>query len=107
MLLSSSVDMKVMLWDTVRMELLNIFSHNDIVSGICFFRGDNNLFVSGCFDKTIRIWNISKNKVVNWVQANDIVTAVAVKQDENILLAGLLHGEVIVYKIEVFYIILI
>ena len=74
LLLSSSVDHFVILWDISQENncLVEKFEHNDLVTSIDFSPIDENIFITGCFDKYVRIYNISKyiNKIYNNIEDN-------------------------------------
>ena len=67
LLLSSSVDHYVILWDISKTNGDNIikkFDHNDIVTSVNFSPFEPNIFVTGCFDKFIRFFKID-DSVIN------------------------------------------
>ena len=74
LLLSSSIDHFVILWDISQENncLVEKFEHNDIVTSIEFSPINENIFITGCFDKYVRIYNISKciNQIYNNIEDN-------------------------------------
>lgn len=98
LLLTSSVDKTVILWNVESKELVKIFEHSDIVSCISFHPFVDEFFASGCFDKIIRIWDINETKVVDWVQTNDLITAITFSPDKNHLLVGFFKGTIKIYR---------
>ena len=61
LLLSSSIDHFVILWDISKEDncLVEKFEHDDIVTCVQFSPINQELFATGCFDKFVRIYNIS------------------------------------------------
>jgi len=73
-LLSASVDKTVRLWHVSRDDCLQVFRHNDIVTGIAFHPTHDRYFVSSCFDRRVRIWDIIPDGVVkDWCHVRAIV----------------------------------
>ncbi|KAL0728733.1 hypothetical protein Bca4012_024826 [Brassica carinata] len=75
LLLSSSKDKTVRLWDMETQSCLKLFAHNDYVTCVQFNPLDEDYFISGSLDAKIRIWNISNRQVVEWNDLNEMVTA--------------------------------
>ncbi|RAL52375.1 hypothetical protein DM860_007232 [Cuscuta australis] len=75
LLLSSSMDKTVRLWDVENQSCLKMFAHNDYVTSIQFNPVDDDYFISGSLDSKVRIWNISERKVVDWTDQKEMVTA--------------------------------
>ena len=74
LLLSSSVDNYVILWDISKTKGDNIikkFNHNEIISCLSFSPVDPNIFVTGCFDRFIRFFKID-DSIINQEENNDI-----------------------------------
>ena len=63
LLLSSSVDNYVILWDISKNNncLINKFKHDDYVTCVKFSPINENLFITGCFDKFIRMYKINND----------------------------------------------
>jgi len=61
LLLSSSLDHYVILWDISKKEnnIIKKFDHNDVISCISFSPINPKIFISGCFDRFIRIFTIN------------------------------------------------
>ena len=62
LLLSSSVDGYVILWDVnlpQEKSKIESFNHEKIVTCVSFSPTEKNIFVTGCLDKIIRIWDIT------------------------------------------------
>lgn len=74
LLLSSSVDHFVILWDISKENncVVEKFDHKDLVTSIQFSPINENIFITGCFDKYVRIYNISKyiNTIYNNMEDN-------------------------------------
>mgnify|MGYP002626553003 FL=1 len=73
LLLSSSVDHYVILWDISKKKGENIikkFNHNEIVTCLTFSPNDPNIFITGCFDRFIRFFRIDDSIIFK--EKNDI-----------------------------------
>ncbi|GMH30079.1 hypothetical protein Nepgr_031922 [Nepenthes gracilis] len=75
LLLSSSTDKTVRLWDLESRSCLKLFAHNDYVTCIQFNPIDDNYFISGSLDAKVRIWSIPGQRVVGWTDLHEMVTA--------------------------------
>ncbi|EOA26538.1 hypothetical protein CARUB_v10022596mg [Capsella rubella] len=81
LLLSSSMDKTVRLWDLETKTCLKLFAHNDFVTCIQFSPVDENYFLSGSLDAKIRIWSIQDRHVVEWSDLHEMVTAACYTPD--------------------------
>ncbi|CAI9098220.1 OLC1v1034830C1 [Oldenlandia corymbosa var. corymbosa] len=81
LLLSSSMDKTVRLWDMETKSCLKLFAHNDYVTCIDFNPVDDNYFISGSLDAKVRIWNIPDRYVVDWTDVHEMVTAACYTPD--------------------------
>jgi WD40 repeat protein len=99
-LLSASIDKTVRLWHISRPKCILIFQHTDFVTSVAFHPVDDRYFLSGSFDKRLRIWSVPQHRVVEWAQAPAIITAAAFSPDGADAVAGLAHGQVVVYRTE-------
>ncbi|CAN1779158.1 Uncharacterized WD repeat-containing protein C3H5.08c [Linum perenne] len=77
LLLSSSDDNTVRLWQVGRDKCLGVFHHNNFVTCVHFNPVDEDYFVSGCIDGKVRIWEVSSCQVVDYTDIGEIITAVA------------------------------
>ena len=62
LLLSSSVDGYVILWNVnlpEKLSKIECFNHEKIVTCVSFSPTEKNIFITGCLDKIIRIWDIT------------------------------------------------
>ncbi|KAL0338318.1 UNVERIFIED_CONTAM: WD repeat-containing protein 44 [Sesamum angustifolium] len=84
LLLSSSMDKTVRMWDMETKSCLKTFAHNDYVTCIQFNPVDEDYFISGSLDAKVRIWNIPKRKVVDWTDIPEMVTAASYTPDGQI-----------------------
>jgi len=100
LILTSSMDRSVILWDVVSRRILQSFEHPDIVSCVSFSPLVDGFYASGCFDKIIRVWDMNAIKVKDWIQTTDIITALTFSPDKNYLLVGFVKGAVKIYKTE-------
>ncbi|GFP90148.1 WD repeat-containing protein 44 [Phtheirospermum japonicum] len=81
LLLSSSMDKTVRLWDLETKSCLKMFAHNDYVTCIQFNPVDDDYFMSGSLDGKVRIWNIPNRHVVDWTDLHEMVTAASYTPD--------------------------
>ncbi|KVI12096.1 G-protein beta WD-40 repeat-containing protein [Cynara cardunculus var. scolymus] len=81
LLLSSSMDKTVRLWDIETKNCLKLFSHTDFVTCIQFNPADDDYFISGSLDAKVRIWNIPERQVVDWIDLHEMVTAIGYSND--------------------------
>nr|KYP43593.1 putative WD repeat-containing protein C3H5.08c [Cajanus cajan] len=102
LLLSSSMDKTVRLWDLETKTCLNTFAHNDYVTCIQFNPIDDDYFISGSLDTKVRIWSISERQVVNWIDIHEMVTAVSYTPDGQGALVGTHKGSCRTYSTQGF-----
>ncbi|KAL0875020.1 hypothetical protein Bca101_024725 [Brassica carinata] len=100
LLLSSSKDKTVRLWDMETQSCLKLFAHNDYVTCVQFNPLDEDYFISGSLDAKIRIWNISNRQVVEWNDLNEMVTAVCYTPDGQAAFVGSHKGNCRLYSAE-------
>uniref|UniRef100_M4CND6 Anaphase-promoting complex subunit 4 WD40 domain-containing protein n=1 Tax=Brassica campestris TaxID=3711 RepID=M4CND6_BRACM len=100
LLLSSSKDKTVRLWDIESQSCLKLFAHNDYVTCVQFNPLDEDYFISGSLDAKIRIWNISNRQVVEWTDLNEMVTAVCYTRDGQAAFVGSHKGNCRLYSAE-------
>jgi WD40 repeat protein len=111
LLLSSSMDKTVRLWDMETKSCLKLFAHNDygmmstlalldltacvlfsttmikvcwlglLVTCIQFNPMDERYFISGSLDAKVRIWSIPDRQLVDWTDLHEMVTAVCYTPD--------------------------
>nr|XP_043610858.1 WD repeat-containing protein 44 [Erigeron canadensis] len=93
LLLSSSMDKTVRLWDVETKNCLKQFAHSDYVTCIQFNPKDENYFISGSLDKKVRIWSIPSRKVVDWSDLHDMLTAICYYPDGEGAIVGLHKGD--------------
>ena len=117
LLLSSSVDNYVILWDISKNKdcLIEKFKHEDYVTCVQFSPTDENIFISGCFDKFVRIYKIKKDNENNYKNKNikdikrtstdsfgffnitDKITALSFYPDGRQIALGTINGKIYVY----------
>ncbi|KAL7133832.1 hypothetical protein ABFS83_12G166500 [Erythranthe nasuta] len=100
LLLSSSMDKTVRMWDLETKSCLKMFAHNDYVTCIQFNPVDDNYFMSGSLDGKVRIWNIPARKVVDWTDLHEMVTAASYTPDGQGAIIGSHQGICRTYSID-------
>ncbi|KAF3960604.1 hypothetical protein CMV_014702 [Castanea mollissima] len=100
LLLSSSMDKTVRLWDLESKSCLKLFAHNDYVTCIQFNPTDDNHFISGSLDAKVRIWNIPERHVVDWIDFHEMVTAASYTPDGQGAIIGSHKGIIRMYSAE-------
>ncbi|KAL6336997.1 hypothetical protein AAG906_036311 [Vitis piasezkii] len=100
LLLSSSMDKTVRLWDMETKSCLKLFAHNDYVTCIQFNPMDDKYFISGSLDAKVRIWSIPDRQVVDWTDLHEMVTAASYTPDGQGALIGLHQGSCRMYSID-------
>ncbi|WCJ28293.1 Transducin/WD40 repeat-like superfamily protein [Euphorbia peplus] len=100
LLLSSSMDKTVRLWDMETKSCLKLFAHNDYVTCIQFNPMDDNYFISGSLDNKVRIWSIPDRQLVDWTDLHEMVTAVCYTPDGQGALIGSHKGNCRMYNVE-------
>ncbi|XP_027351284.1 WD repeat-containing protein 44-like [Abrus precatorius] len=100
LLLSSSMDKTVRLWDLETKTCLKFFAHNDYVTCVQFNPIDDDYFISGSLDAKVRMWNIPARLVVDWTDIHEMVTAVSYTPDAQGVLIGTQKGNCRTYSIE-------
>ncbi|GAB4833795.1 hypothetical protein Ancab_032044 [Ancistrocladus abbreviatus] len=98
-LLSSSMDKTVRLWDTETKTCLKLFAHNDYVTCIQFNPMDDDYFISGSLDAKVRIWSVPGRKVVDWTDLHEMVTAACYTPDGQGAAIGSHKGSCRMYSI--------
>ncbi|KAL1539512.1 WD repeat-containing protein 44-like isoform X1 [Salvia divinorum] len=100
LLLSSSMDKTVRLWDLETKSCLKTFAHNDYVTCIQFNPVDDNYFISGSLDAKVRIWNVPDRQVVDWSDFREMVTAASYTPDGQGAIIGSHEGICRFYSID-------
>ncbi|XP_024974696.1 WD repeat-containing protein 44-like [Cynara cardunculus var. scolymus] len=92
LLLSSSMDKTVRLWDIETKNCLKQFAHRDYVTCIQFNPTDEDYFISGSLDTKIRLWSIPGRKVIDWSDLHDMITSLSYSPDGQGAIVGLHKG---------------
>ncbi|KAL0336830.1 UNVERIFIED_CONTAM: WD repeat-containing protein 44 [Sesamum calycinum] len=100
LLLSSSMDKTVRMWDLEKKSCLKMFAHNDYVTCIQFNPVDDNYFLSGSLDGKVRIWSIPDRHVVDWTDLHEMVTAASYTPDGQGAIIGSHQGVCRIYSID-------
>ncbi|XP_021887726.1 WD repeat-containing protein 44-like [Carica papaya] len=100
LLLSSSMDKTVRLWDLESRSCLKLFAHNDYVTCIQFNPTDDDYFISGSLDAKVRIWNIPDRYVVDWTDIHEMVTSACYTPDGQGAFVGTHKGSCRLYNTE-------
>ncbi|GAB2258025.1 hypothetical protein Droror1_Dr00014185 [Drosera rotundifolia] len=98
LLLSSSMDKTVRLWNLSSKTCLKVFSHSDYVTCIQFNPVDDRYFISGSLDAKVRIWSIPNRQVVDWNDLHEMVTAACYTPDGQGALVGSYKGNCRLYN---------
>ncbi|GKB98733.1 WD repeat-containing protein 44-like protein, partial [Tanacetum coccineum] len=98
LLISSSMDKTVRLWDIKKKSCLKQFAHSDYVTCIQFNPTDDDYFISGSLDKKVRIWSVPSRKVIGWSDLHDMITSVCYSPDGQVAIVGLHNGNCISYS---------
>ncbi|KAL8509051.1 hypothetical protein ACS0TY_016301 [Phlomoides rotata] len=100
LLLSSSMDKTVRMWDLETKSCLKVFAHNDYVTCIHVNPVDDNYFISGSLDAKVRIWSIPDRQVVDWTDVHEMVTAASYTPDGQGAVIGSHQGICRFYNID-------
>ncbi|KZV53393.1 WD repeat-containing protein 44-like [Dorcoceras hygrometricum] len=103
LLLSSSMDKTVRMWDLESKSCLKMFAHNDYVTCIQFNPVNDDYFISGSLDAKVRIWSIPDRQVVDWTDLNEMVTAACYTPDGQGAVIGSHKGSFRTYSIDADY----
>ncbi|KAL8143423.1 LOW QUALITY PROTEIN: hypothetical protein V2J09_016455 [Rumex salicifolius] len=95
MILSSSTDKTVRLWQVGSKKCLSVFHHPDFVTSVEFNPVDNGYF---SVDGKVRVWGVSEGRVTEWNDTREAVTAVSYQPEGRGLVVGLLNGTCRFYK---------
>jgi len=68
-----------------------------MVTCVDFHPTNDSYFVSGGFDMKLRCWSIPNGRVKAWAQTPDIITAAQFAPSRNMVVAGLMKGQVYFY----------
>ncbi|KAI9113873.1 hypothetical protein K1719_015124 [Acacia pycnantha] len=91
-LLSSSMDKTVRLWQIGCDQCMGVFHHNDYVTCIQVNPADKSYFISGSIDGKVRIWGLCEERVVDWADVRDVITAVSYQPDGKGFVVGSITG---------------
>ena len=110
LLLSSSIDNFVILWDISKNNncIINKYIHDDYVTCVQFSPTNENVFITGCFDKYVRIFNINKNSMresitktgtinFGFLNLSNKITSLSFFPDGSQIAIGTINGKIHVY----------
>ncbi|XP_022897840.1 uncharacterized WD repeat-containing protein C3H5.08c-like [Olea europaea var. sylvestris] len=103
LLLSSSMDKTVRLWDLETRSCLKIPTSDEYglaVTCVQFNPVDEDYFISGSLDGKVRIWSIPDRQVVNWTDLHEMVTAACYTPDGQGAIIGSHKGICHLYTID-------
>ncbi|KAK4791657.1 hypothetical protein SAY86_032070 [Trapa natans] len=92
LLLSSSTDKTVRLWNLSSENSLHVFQHVNYVTCIQFNPVHENYFISGSIDGKVRVWGVSEKRVVDWADVYDVITAICYQPNGNGFVVGSIVG---------------
>ena len=112
LLLSSSIDNYVILWDISQNNncLIEKYKHDDYVTCVQFSPIDDNVFITGGFDKFVRLFNINKSNEgirdtitksntlkLGFLYITDKITSMSFYPDGSQIAVGTINGKIYVY----------
>ncbi|CAL1373658.1 unnamed protein product [Linum trigynum] len=99
LLLSSSDDNTVRMWQVGCDKCLRVFHHNNYVTCVHFNPADEDYFISGSIDGKVRIWEVSRCQVIDYTDVKEIVTAIAYRPCGKGAIVGTMSGNCLFYEI--------
>ncbi|CAL1379946.1 unnamed protein product [Linum trigynum] len=99
LLLSSSKDKTVRLWQLGCNHCLKVFHHRNYVTCIQFNPVNENNFISGSIDGKVRIWGVSEARVIEWADVRDVISAICYKPDGKGFVVGSIRGRCRFYEV--------
>ncbi|KAG7035506.1 WD repeat-containing protein 44 [Cucurbita argyrosperma subsp. argyrosperma] len=99
LLLSSSVDKTVRLWQLGCDTCIRVYCHNNYVTCVSFNPLDENHFISGSIDGKVRIWEVLACQIVDYIDTREIVSAVCYRPDGKGGIVGSMTGNCRFYNI--------
>ena len=112
LLLSSSIDNYVILWDISKNNncIIEKYRHDDYVTCVQFSPIEENIFITGCFDKFVRLYNINKSNEkmresitksatlnFGFLCITDKITSLSFYPDGSQIAIGTINGKIYVY----------
>ncbi|CAI0554865.1 unnamed protein product [Linum tenue] len=99
LLLSSSKDNTVRLWQVGCNDCLNVFHHRNYVTCIQFNPVNENYFISGSIDGKVRIWGVHEARVIEWADVRDAISSICYKPDGKGFVVGTIRGRCRFYEV--------
>lgn len=101
-LLSASLDGSARLWHVSKRYSVRHFVHSEQVTSACFHPQRPKLFVTGGFDGIVRLWDAvgsDAGNVLCLARVNEPITALAISPNGSFVVAGLITGKCVVYRL--------
>ena len=97
---NQKMDYSIEIWDIENRKLKKVLSkHKEIVTGLEFFHGSNNMFLSCYLDKTIKLWK-NYNYAHTFIEHSDWIKCIAINQTNRNFISGCVSSIVKLWDLE-------